>query len=75
MVRINWRTSFGTAGRPCLPCRTFQDQNRRKPFRCQPMTVEALTIKTLDCQSFPTAHSQAHSNRSVQVSFGRWTER
>src|SRR5260370_5210597 len=45
MVRINWRTSLGTAGRPGLPCRTFQAQNRRKPFRCQPMTVAALTIK------------------------------
>ena len=52
MVRINWRTSLGTAGRPGLPRRTFQAQNRRKPFRCQPITVEALMIKTLDCQSF-----------------------
>jgi hypothetical protein len=25
------------------------------------MTVEALTMKTLDCQSFQTALSQAHS--------------
>src|SRR5258707_2350835 len=61
MVRINARTSLGTAGRPSLPRRTFQAQNRRKPFRCQPMTVAALMIKTLDCQSFQTAHSQAHS--------------
>jgi hypothetical protein len=34
------------------------------------MTVAALTIKTLDCQSFQTAHSQAQSNRSAGVSFG-----
>ena len=47
MVRISWRTSLGTLGRPGLPCRIFQVQNRRKPFRCQPMTVAALTIKTL----------------------------
>jgi hypothetical protein len=53
MVRINWRTSLGTLGRPGLLCRTFQAQNKRKPCRCQPMTVAALTIKTLDCQSFP----------------------
>jgi hypothetical protein len=39
------------------------------------MTVEALTIKTLDCQSFQTAHNQAQSNRSLEVSFGRLTER
>src|SRR5215469_8521122 len=75
MVRINVRTSLGTAGRPGLPCRTFRAQNNRKPFRCQPMTVDALTTKILDCQSFQTAHSQAHSNRSAGVSFGRLTER
>src|SRR6516162_4398411 len=75
MVRINWRTSLGTAGRPCLPRRTFQAQNRRKPCRCQPITVEALMIKTLDCQSFQTALSQAHKNRSAGVSLGRLTER
>ena len=39
------------------------------------MTVDALTTKMLDCQSFQTAHSQAHSNRSAGVSFGRLTER
>src|SRR5262249_41811038 len=75
MVRINARTSLGTVGRPGLPCRTFQAQNNRKPFRCQPMTVDALTTKMLDCQSFQTAHSQAHKNRSAGVSFGRLTER
>src|SRR5215831_10680468 len=75
MVRINARTSLGTAGRPGLPCRTFQAQNNRKPLRCQPMTVDAWTTKILDCQSFQTAHSQAHSNRSAGVSFGRLTER
>ena len=75
MVRINARTSSGTAGRPGLPCRTFPAQNRRKPFRCQPMTVEALRIKTLDCQSLQTVHSQDQSNRSAGVSFGRLAER
>src|SRR5215472_8498263 len=39
------------------------------------MTVDALTTKMLDCQSLQTAHSQAHSNRSAGVSFGRLTER
>jgi len=34
------------------------------------MMVAALTIKTLDCQSFQTVHSQAHRKRSAGVSFG-----
>ena len=38
------------------------------------MTVEALRIKTLDCQSLQTVHSQDQSNRSAGVSFGRLTE-
>src|SRR5215471_9808883 len=69
MVRINAQTSLGTAGRPALPCRTFQAQNNRKPFRCQPMTVDALTTKMLDCHSFQTAHSpeQSISGESVSV--------
>jgi hypothetical protein len=29
------------------------------------MMVAALTMKTLDCQSFQTAHSQAHNHRSA----------
>ena len=75
MARISSRTCAGTAGRPGLPCRTFQAQNRRKPLRCQPMTVDALTMKAHDCQSFRTAHSHAHKNRSAGVTFGRLTER
>ena len=59
MMRINARTSLATAGRLGLPCRIFQAQNKRKPFQCQPMTVDALTTKMLDCQSSQTAHSQA----------------
>src|SRR6516225_6430815 len=34
------------------------------------MTVEALTIKTLDCQSFQTALSQAHKNPIRRGQFG-----
>jgi hypothetical protein len=33
------------------------------------MTVDALTRKMLDCQSFQTAHSQAHTHRSVGGQF------
>jgi hypothetical protein len=39
------------------------------------MTTEALTIQTTDCQSFQTAPSQAQSNRSGGVGFGRLTAR
>jgi hypothetical protein len=68
MVRINWRT-LGTAGRPSLPCCTFQAQNTRKPFRCQRVPAEALTIKALDCQSFQTAQAQSHRSAG-QTHFG-----
>jgi hypothetical protein len=75
IVRIKARISFGTAGRPRLPQRIFQVQNRRKPFRCQPMTVDALTRKMFERQSFQTAHSPAHRSRSVGLNLDRLTER
>ena len=37
------------------------------------MTVDALTTKMLDCQSYQTAHSRAQNNRSAGVSLGRFT--
>src|ERR1700722_18253922 len=39
MVRINWRTSLGTPGRPRWPRAIFHFQKSRKPRRCQAMTV------------------------------------
>ena len=69
MVRINSRTCLGAAGRPGLPFRIFRAQNRRKPFPCQPMTVEALIMKTPDCQSFQTPQSQTHKNRICRGQF------
>jgi hypothetical protein len=45
IVRINSRISWGTRGLPGLPHRIFQVQRRRKPLRCQPITVAALTMK------------------------------
>src|SRR5262249_43538611 len=47
-VRISWRVSFGTLGRPACPCRTFQVQYQRNPRRCQLMTVAGFTIKSAD---------------------------
>src|SRR4051794_29831923 len=75
IVRIQSRTSCGTAGLPGFPDRIFPVQNSRKPFRCQPMTVAGRTRKTLECQSFHTVHNQAQKKRSAEVSFGRLTER
>src|SRR5215510_13180108 len=66
MVRINARTSLGTVGRPGLPCRTFQAQNNRKPFRCQPMTVEALNDKDAGLPIVPDC-----AQPSPQQSIGR----
>ena len=43
MSRINWRISSGTFGLPPRR-RDFHRQNKRKPARCQRMTVSGLTI-------------------------------
>src|SRR5215467_11634823 len=52
-MRINSRTSFAPPGRPGLPCRIFQRQNKPKPVRCQPITVAGWMMKTRASQSFP----------------------
>jgi hypothetical protein len=64
---INLRTSFGTARRPGLPRRILQLQNKRKPLRCQPMTVAALMMETRDSQPFQTEEIQAQKKRSAAV--------
>src|SRR5262249_34967738 len=55
--------------------RTFQVQNRRKPLRCQPTTVEAFMMRTPDLHPDHAVVSQAHNSRSAVVNFGRFTER
>src|SRR4051794_39793190 len=70
MIRISSRTSPGTIGRPGLPCRTFQVQKRRKPLRCQAITVAALMMKTLVRHSLQTDERQPPRIRSVVDSFG-----
>ena len=47
------------AGRPGWPPRTFQVQNRRKPFRCQAITVAGWTTSSAERQSPQTSHNQA----------------
>ena len=48
--RISPRTSLDTGGRPGFPRRDFRVQKRRKPFRCQPITVSGLTITRISLQ-------------------------
>jgi len=68
--RIRWRTSLEIAGRPHWPPRTFQVQKRRKPFRCQTITVSGLTSRIAERQSSQTPHSHAQKNRSNVVNLG-----
>ena len=75
ILRISWRTSAGTAGRPGCRRRTFQSPNKRKPLRCQPTAVSGLTMTGAERQSRQTWASQAQKKRSVAVNFGRFTER
>ena len=75
ILRISWRVSTGTLGRPRRPRRDFHAQKRRKPFRCQPMTVSGLTIIRAERQPRQVAANHAHRNRSEAVSFGRLIER
>ncbi len=75
IARVCSRTSPGTVGRPGLPRRIFRAQNRRKPLRCHPTTVEACTTWMPNLRSWQIGQSHAHSARSAAVSFGRFTER
>ena len=75
MVRIKSRTSFGTEGRPGLPRRIFQLQNRPKLLRCQPIPVAGLMMETRACHPFQIEDSQAQRKRSAAVSLVRLTER
>src|SRR5215472_10400012 len=63
ICRIKSRTSRGTAGRPGLPQRTFQVQNRRKPWRCHAMTVSGRTMASAARQFCQTQDSSNEANR------------
>ena len=56
--------SSDIAGRPGLPCWTFQVQNNRNPFRCQAMTVSGLTTRRAESQSVHTCDSPTQNKRS-----------
>jgi hypothetical protein len=67
---------YGRSPRLTVP--DLPGPEQAKALAGQPMTVEALTIQTLDWQSFQTAASlasQAQSNRAGGVRLGRLTER
>src|SRR5262249_47924606 len=59
--------SCATEGRP-TGRRLFRVQNRRKPLRCQSMTVSGLTITTAVRHASHTWQSQIQRSRSVRVS-------
>src|SRR3954452_22711317 len=70
-IRIRSRIFCGTLGRPGLPRWIRQVQNKRKPLRCQAMTVSAFTIIRADFQSPHTHRSHTQKIRSTRVSFSR----
>src|SRR5580704_16405700 len=72
IVRIKSPTSRDTVGLPVVPCRTFHVQNKRKPLRCQAMTVSGLTRTSADRQLAQAPDKHAQNNRSAAVNFGRF---
>jgi len=75
ILRISFRVSWQTGGRPGWPRRTFQVQNNRNPLRCQSMTVSGFTMTREDRQPVQNRDKRDQKNRSEAVSLGRFTER
>ncbi len=71
MRRMGSRTSRGTGGRPPIRRRDFQVQKRRKPFRCQAMTVSGFTVTSASRQAGRSRKSSTQTNRSNGRSDGR----
>ena len=65
----------GTMVPSVRPRRTFHAQTRRKPFRCQAATVSGLTRTNAERQLRQRRDKETQRMRSVEVSFGRVTER
>src|SRR5450631_1881694 len=61
MARINWRISSGTFGLPPGE-RDLHRQNKRKPARCQRITVSGLTIT----RAFRT-FGEAGKNETIEI--------
>src|SRR5215469_16437815 len=73
--RISFWISFGAAGHPGCPRRTFQVQNNRYPLRCQAITVSGFTMQSAEGHAVHVPQNQDHSIRSNWFSFGLFTER
>ena len=71
MRRMRSRTSRETGGRPLRRERDFQVQKRRKPLRCQPITVAGLTIARASRQSGQKLEIRTQNQRSDGCSRGR----
>ena len=74
ICRISERTWASTGGRPPLG-RDFHCQNKRNPWRCQPITVSGLTMMMAERHSDQIRDSHAQNSRSRRRSCGRFTER
>src|SRR5260370_10013685 len=64
ILRISWRTSFDTGGRPRWPLRAFQVPKNRHPFRCHAMTVFGVEMPRGDGHTAHAAHTQAPDDPS-----------
>jgi hypothetical protein len=71
MSRINCLTSTGTFGRPPRG-RDFHRQYKRKPARCQRMTVSGLVIAKALSTSGAKPYSPTNTNRSMPPRIGRF---
>lgn len=72
MVRIRSRVSFGTGGRPGRPCRIFQVQNHRNPWRCHAITVCGLTMIRAERHPDHNRDNHTQKHRSMRVSNSRF---
>jgi len=64
MLRMRSRTFRGMSGLPGRTFLLFQVQYRRKPLRCQAITVSGLTITRAERQPVHRRESQTHKRRS-----------
>src|SRR5215831_13889916 len=69
-VRMSFRVSSGTHGRPAFPCRIFQVQYQRNPRRCQSITVAAFTIQRASRHRDQNWDNATQKRRSAGFSLG-----
>ena len=71
ICRIRSIVSGATRGRPAFRARLFQRQNRRKPCRCQWITVSGWTSRIVCRQRLQTRERQTQKTRSTGLIRGR----